>query len=78
MSAGDPGRVFYTFPPGDARPIDEAHRAWCLRHTETCLVIARQNARQCGHGEDDVDVADLLALRRFFRETALASRLRAA
>jgi hypothetical protein len=68
MNDADPGRVFYTFPAGDARPQDDAHRAWCLQYTAQCLAIARGYARQCGHGDDDADVCELLTLQRFFRE----------
>lgn len=78
VSDADPGRVFYTFPAGDARPQDEAHRAWCLQHTAQCLAIARAHAAQCGHGDDDADVQELLALNRFFRESELAPEVRAA
>jgi hypothetical protein len=78
MNDADPGRVFYTFPAGDARPIDEAHRAWCLQHTVQCLVIAKSHASQCGHGDDDADVQDLLALERFFRECEIVEMRRAA
>lgn len=78
MSDADPGRVFYTFPAGDARPLDEAHRAWCLQHTAQCLAIARGYASQCGHGDDDADVQELLALERFFRESETAPAMRRA
>lgn len=74
VSSSDPGMVFYTFPEDDARPVDESHRAQLIAHTDTCLIIARLRARQCGHGEDDEDVNELLLLRRFFEESESVER----
>ena len=51
-----------------AEAQDDAHRAWCLQYTAQCLAIARGYAHQCGHGDDDADVCELLTLQRFFRE----------
>lgn len=71
-SSKDPGRVFYTFAPGDARPQSESHRAWCLAHTEQCIRIATARSRQIGTAPDaDVDVDDLLQLRQFFHHSPL-------
>ncbi|QPC87128.1 hypothetical protein GA830_10520 [Mesorhizobium sp. NBSH29] len=74
MHATDPGFVFYTFPPNDARPIGADHRRQCLQHTADCLSIASQQATQAGiNADNDEDVTELRLLRRFFTETDLRS-----
>jgi len=83
----DPGSVFYTFPPGDARPFDEPHRAECLTYARYCLSMARHRS---GHADtlvdmgfdlpehEDSDVDDLASLVAFFECTSLAPHMRAA
>lgn len=61
VRSGDPGAVFYTFRPNDARPDSEPHRRQCLAYLATLLKS----------GLSDAAVRDLRALRSFFRSTGL-------
>lgn len=65
LNDSDPGRVFYTFPCLDARPLDELHRRWCLTYTQRCLDLAEMCL-------DLADIFELRMLRRFFTSTPLA------
>lgn len=71
ISAGDPGSVFYSLSPNDARPHDEHHRLRCIAYTDRCIDIATQRSHQTGHRDDAEDLRELRQLRRFFVETAL-------
>ena len=59
--AGDPGAVFYTFRPNDARPDSERHRRQCLDYLASLLKA----------GPSPAAVADLKRLRAFFKSTGL-------
>lgn len=61
IRAGDPGAVFYTFRPGDARPDSERHRRQCLDYLADLL----------GRGLSDAARRELRALRAFFKSTGL-------
>lgn len=61
VRAGDPGAVFYSFRPGDARPNDEGHR-------RQCLIYVGDLIRQ---GVSDAAARELRALRAFFKHTGL-------
>ena len=81
VRTGDPGAIFYTFPPGDARPVDEAHRADCIVYARRCLSLARHRH---GHADqlielgfdlpdhDSTDVDELESLVEFFECSPLA------
>jgi hypothetical protein len=61
MSSGDVGACFYSFHPKDARPIDEAHRAACIRYTFTLI--------ECGVSRPSM--IELARLGSFFCATPL-------
>ena len=61
VAADDPGRVFYTFRPNDARPDSERHRRQCLDYLASLLTSGLSAAA----------VADLRRLRQFFKHTGL-------
>lgn len=74
---GDPGAVFYSFPPGDARPQDPAHRCALVAYTRSCLDVATrrldafeaatQGARaDWPWGDPQQDIEDLKKLEAFF------------
>lgn len=77
MNAGDPGAIFYSFPPGDARPASPDHRMALVTYTRTCLqaamtrVLEHQALDDAGRadwawGDPDKDVEDLRKLETFF------------
>lgn len=43
-TGSEPGAVFYSFPPGDARPADFEHRRALLDYTRDCKQIAEERA----------------------------------
>lgn len=74
---GDPGAVFYTFTPGDARPAGPEHRMALIAQTRACLRTAE--ARIHAHealdaggrasstwGDPKADLEDLRKLEAFF------------
>jgi len=72
MTSGDPGAVFYSFPVGDASPVDAAHKAALLAYTEECLEIARKRVAEWDGEVDEwgenpeEDEDQLEALKAFF------------
>jgi len=57
MRAGDPGAVFYSFPPADATPQGPRHRAELVAYTKDCL-----------KGTKGADRAELKSLLAFFEQ----------
>ena len=61
ISAGDPGACFYSFHQGDARPVDEPHRAACLAYLE--MLLART--------PESIDRVELRWLAKWFTSAPL-------
>lgn len=66
IHSGDPGSVFYTFPPDSADVQSEEHRESLITYTNDCLLKVTRTMDN-GHGNR----RDLLMLRHYF-ETAKA------
>jgi hypothetical protein len=72
INGSDPGRCFYAFYAGDARPMSEEHREQCIAYAKQ--LVSNLTVSLAWLDDDDnamSDVADLNELIDFFETTEL-------